>query len=116
VSADVAPWVEMVVALLIAASGVMSVCAAIGMLRLREFFQRLHPPALATTLGAWCTCAASIVYFSARESRPMPGPLVLVLLLAITAPITTMLLARAALFRRRQAGDDSVPPALRGGS
>jgi multicomponent K+:H+ antiporter subunit G len=32
------------------------------------------------------------------------------ILLSISAPVTVMLLARAALFRRRQAGDPLPPP------
>jgi multicomponent K+:H+ antiporter subunit G len=81
--------------------------------RLKDFFQRMHPPALASTLGAWCVALASILYFSALHGELHLRAWVVNLLLAITAPITTLLLARAALFRARQRGEN-VPPPLGG--
>ena len=111
-SGSVPSWVEGAVALLLLASGLLALTGAVGLLRLRDFFQRMHPPALANTLAAWCAALASVVYFSVLESRPVLYPLVINILLAITAPVTTVLLARAALLRKRQAGA-AVPPPLR---
>ena len=107
----VAPWVEWAVAALLVASGVLSVIAAVGIVRLPTFFRRLHPPALANTLGAWCVALASIVYFTGLDGRLALQAWLVNILLAITAPITTVLIARAGLFRKRQAGD-AVPPAM----
>jgi multicomponent K+:H+ antiporter subunit G len=109
-----APWVEAVVAILLVASGVLSVIAAVGMVRMPTFFRRLHPPALANTLGAWCVALASIVFFTAIDGHLSVKAWLVNILLAITAPITTVLLARAGLFRKRQAGDDVPPPMLPG--
>ena len=95
--------VEIVVALLIVASGLFCLVGAFGLVRLKDFFQRMHPIALAYTLGTWCLTLASIVYFSALESRLALHAWLIIILLAITAPVTTTLLARAALFRRREA-------------
>ena len=107
-------WVEGIVAILLVASGVLSLTAAVGLLRLRDFFQRMHPPALANTLGAWCAASASAVYFSFLESQLVLYPLVINVLVLITAPVTTVLLARAGLLRKRSAGA-AVPPPLRNG-
>ena len=104
-------WIEAVVAILLVASGVLAVLGALGLLRLRDFFQRMHPPALANTLAAWSAALASVVYFSALGSTLVLYPLVVNVLLAITAPVTTVLLARAALLRKRAAGA-AVPPPL----
>jgi multicomponent K+:H+ antiporter subunit G len=104
-------WIEAVVALLLVASGLLAVTGALGLLRLRDFFQRMHPPALANTLAAWCAALASVGYFSALASGLVLYPLVINVLLAITAPVTTVLLARAALLRKRAAGA-AVPPPL----
>lgn len=95
-------WVEAGVALLLVASGLLTLTGAIGLVRLQDYFQRMHPPALAYTLGAWCVTLASILYFSVLEQRLVLNPWVIIMLLSITVPITTILLARAALFRRRQ--------------
>ena len=99
-------WVELTVAILLVLSGLFALIGAIGLLRLKEFFRRMHPPALASTLGAWCVALASIIYFSALKSSPVLHAWLIPILLAITMPVTTLLLARAALFRKRMAGDD----------
>lgn len=104
-------WIDALVALLLVAGGLLSLIGALGLLRMPDFFQRMHPPALANTLGAWCVALASIVHFSVLESRVALRPWLIVILLAITAPVTTTLLARAALFRKRQARE-LVPPPL----
>jgi multicomponent K+:H+ antiporter subunit G len=96
-------WVEAGVALLLVASGLFTLTGAIGLVRLKDYFQRMHPPALAYTFGAWCVTLASILYFSMLEQRLVLHPWVIIMLLSITVPVTTILLARAALFRRRQA-------------
>jgi multicomponent K+:H+ antiporter subunit G len=103
-------WIEVVIAVLLVASGGLAVTAALGLVRLKDFFQRMHPPALANTLGAWCVCLGSIIYFSALDGGLTLQAWIVNVLLAITAPVTTVLLARAALFRGRQRGQDVPPP------
>jgi multicomponent K+:H+ antiporter subunit G len=111
IDGPLAAWVEATVALFVLASGIFAVIGGIGLLRLRQFFDRMHPPALASTLGAWCAALASVVYFSALEMQLAFYPLIVNLLLAITTPVTTALLARAGLLRKRVAGA-AVPPPL----
>ncbi|URI09196.1 Na+/H+ antiporter subunit G [Aquincola tertiaricarbonis] len=116
-------WIEYTVAALLVAAGLLALAGAVGLLRMPDFFQRMHPPALAITLGSWCVALASALYFSALEQRPVLSAWLIPVLLAITAPITSLLLARAALFRRRglaaergaDAPDEPLPPPARGG-
>ena len=107
--------IELVVAALVALSGVFVLISAIGFLRLPEFFLRMHPPALAYTLGSWCVALAATLYFSALENRAALHPLLIPVMLSITVPVTTVLLARVALFRKRLAGRDEIPPPLDSG-
>ncbi|MCH4872877.1 MULTISPECIES: Na+/H+ antiporter subunit G [Pseudomonas] len=107
-------WIEIPVAGLLVLSSVFALCGAIGLLRLKDFFQRMHPPALASTLGAWCVALASILYFSALKSTLVLHAWLIPILLAITVPVTTLLLARTSLFRKRMAGED-VPPEVSSG-
>jgi multicomponent K+:H+ antiporter subunit G len=107
------PIVEAIVALLLCASGAASLAAGLGLVRLPSFFQRLHPPAIAATFGVWSVALASMLYFSFLEGMPVLHALAVPLVLAVTMPLTTLLLARAALFRKRQAGAVDVPPSLR---
>ena len=53
---------------------------------------------------------ASIVHFSVQDAGLSLHVWLVIIILSITAPVTTMVLARAALFRRRQAGDPLPPP------
>jgi multicomponent K+:H+ antiporter subunit G len=104
------PWTEAVVGLLLIGSALVVVVAALGLLRLPDFFLRMHAPALASTLAAWIVTLASILHFSTRGGGLALHSWLIIIVLSITAPVTTVVLARAALFRRRQAGDVLPPP------
>ena len=102
---------EAVVALLLLASGVVVLIAALGLLRLPDFFLRMHAPALASTLAAWLVSFASIVHFSSRGQGLALHVWLIIIVLSITAPVTTMVLARAALFRWHTSGGGGPPHA-----
>jgi multicomponent K+:H+ antiporter subunit G len=114
--AGVSLWAEIPVALLLILSGIFTLAAAIGVVRFKTFFQRMHPPALAFSFSAWCVTLASIVYFSAQDERLSLHAWLIIIFLSLTVPVTTILLARTELFRRRtaagQGGTDDIPPAL----
>ena len=38
-------WVEVIVAVLLVLSSLFALIGAIGLLRMKDFFQRMHPPA-----------------------------------------------------------------------
>jgi multicomponent K+:H+ antiporter subunit G len=103
---ELSMWVQIPVAILLVSGSLLALVGAIGLVRLKDYFQRMHPPALASTLGTWCVALASIIYFSALKSGPVLHAWLIPILLSITVPVTTLLLARAALFRMRMAGDD----------
>ncbi len=107
-------WVEVPVALLVVLSGVFTLAAAVGVVRFKSFFQRMHPPALAFSFSAWCVTLASIIYFSAQNEKLSLQAWLIIIFLSLTVPVTTILLARTELFRRRIAGADSseIPPSL----
>lgn len=101
---------DIIVALLMLASGIVALVAALGLLRLPHFFMRMHAPAIASTLGAWLITFASITHFSTRGNGLQLHIWLIIILLSITGPVTTVVLVRAALFRRRLAGDPLPPP------
>lgn len=105
-------WVEIPVALLLALSGVFTLVAAIGIMRFRTFFQRMHPPALAFSFSAWCVTLASILYFSVQDGALSLHAWLIIIFLSLTVPVTTILLSRTELFRRRNSGDPDMPPPL----
>lgn len=105
-------WVEAAAAALLVLSGLFVVISAAGFLLLPDFFQRMHPPALAYTFGSWCVTLAGILYFSMIGATAALHPWLIIIMLSITVPVTTLLLARVALFRRRAAGEADTPPPL----
>jgi multicomponent K+:H+ antiporter subunit G len=103
-------WVAVPVALLLVLAGCLSVIGALGLLRLSNFYQRIHGPALLNTLGAGCVLIASMLVFGAVEGRPVIHALLITVFVLLTAPVTAILLTRAAIFRDRRAGRNDVPP------
>jgi len=104
------PWSEIVLSAMLLASGAVVFAAALALWRLPDFFLRMHAPALASTLAAWLVAFGSIVHFSTRAGEPSLHVWLTIVVLSITAPVTTMVLARAAMFRQRMSGDAMPPP------
>ena len=92
-------WAAVPAAILLVAAGLLAAIGALGLARLPDFFMRMHPPAMGSTLGAGCVLLASILVSSAVEGRPVLHALLITLFLVITSPVTAMLLARAAVYR-----------------
>jgi multicomponent K+:H+ antiporter subunit G len=108
--------IDAVVAVLLVLSGLLALVGAMGLLRLPDFYLRMHAPALAYTLGSWLVTLATVVHFTAHDGVLSLHAWLIIVLLSITAPVTTLLLARAALFRDRASGGEVPPPLQEGGS
>ena len=98
-AADIPAWAEIVTAALVLTGATIALIGSFGLVRLKTFYARVHPPTLGTTLGVGCIAMASMVYFSAVQTRPVLHEILLVLFVLITTPITLTLLVRAAVFR-----------------
>ncbi len=98
--ADTLPWWAAVpVAFLLVLGGLITVLGTLGMLRLQSFYQRIHGPAITITLGAGCILVASMVYFSVTQSRLVIHEVLIALFVLMTAPVVSMLIMRAAVYR-----------------
>ncbi len=69
---------------------------SIGLLRLPDFYSRLHAPTKATTLGVGSMLFASVVHLAARNEGSLHEVLVM-LFLFISAPVSAYMLVKAAL-------------------
>ena len=87
------------VALLLALGASIVLIGALGLLRLRTFYQRIHGPAITITLGAGGVLLASMVYFTAAQARPVVHEVIIAAFLLATAPVVSMLIMRAAVYR-----------------
>jgi len=97
---DLPLWAVLPATLLLISGGLLALTGSIGLLRLPDFYTRMHPPTMGTTLGTGCVLFASMLVSSALTGRPVIHELLITLFIVITAPVTAMLLMRAAVYRR----------------
>ena len=100
-AAELPPAIAVLTALLVLVGAALTLVGAFGLLRLKTFYERVHAPTLGTTLGTGCVLIASIVLFSALESRPVLHEIAIGVFMTITTPVTFMLLVRASVKRDR---------------
>lgn len=96
-------WIAIPVAILLIISGILTLTGSLGLLRLPDFYSRIHAPTLGNTLGIFCVIVASILATSIMEKTTVFHYLLITLLLIITSPVTAMLLMRAAIRRQERA-------------
>jgi len=93
-------WVwQGLIAALLGVGGLFTLVGAVGMLRFKDFYMRLHAPTKATTLGVGGVLLASLAINWAQGSWVL-HELLITLFLFVTAPVSANLLAKAALHLR----------------
>jgi len=97
-------WAAVPVAVLVILGGSIILIGALGLMRLPSFYQRIHGPAITVTLGAGCILMASILYFSVLQSRVVVHELIITAFVFMTAPVVSMMIMRAAVYRDLRAG------------
>jgi multicomponent K+:H+ antiporter subunit G len=108
-ASDLPSWAAVLTAVLLLIGAGLTLAGAVGTLRFRSFYERVHAPTLGTSWGTAAIALASIVFFSVLGSRPVVHELLIAVFITITTPVTLMLLARAALYRDRTEGKKAVP-------
>ena len=102
-------WAAIPVAFLLVLGGLITVLGTLGMLRLQSFYQRIHGPAITIALGAGCILVASMLYFTVAQSRLVIHELLISVFVLMTAPVVSMLIMRAAVYRDLRAARDMDP-------
>jgi multicomponent K+:H+ antiporter subunit G len=98
---DLPGWAAIPAALLLIVGGLSALIGSIGLLRLPDFYARMHPPTMGTTLGAGCVLLASMLVSSALLHRAVVHEVLITLFMTISAPVSAILLMRAAVSRTR---------------
>jgi multicomponent K+:H+ antiporter subunit G len=98
-------------ALLILSGALLAFGGSLGLLRLKTFYERVHPPTMGTTLGTGLILIGSMLYFSAVDSRPVLHEILIGVFMTLSTPVTYMLLVRAALHRDSAEGRDPLDAA-----
>ncbi|MCC7254242.1 monovalent cation/H(+) antiporter subunit G [Hyphomicrobium sp.] len=109
VPADLPDWVAILTSVLVLLGAGLTLIGTVGLLRLKNFYARVHAPTLGTTLGVGCVLLASILYFTVLQSRPVLHEVLIAIFVTITTPVTLMLLVSAALHRDWDEGNGHVP-------
>ncbi len=97
---------EVLVCGLLLAGAAFALVASWGMVKLSDFFKRLHGPTKASTLGVGGVLLASMLWH-AVQGEPSLRELLIALFVFMTAPVSAHLMAKAAL-----ALDPSLRPPL----
>ncbi|MCB1802102.1 MAG: Na+/H+ antiporter subunit G [Gammaproteobacteria bacterium] len=88
---------EFLLAALILIGAGFTLVGSLGLIRLRDFYSRLHAPTKATTLGVGSLLVGSAVFFSIHDDGISLHEVLVTLFLFITAPVGAHLMAKAAL-------------------
>lgn len=100
-------WAAIPAAVLLVISGILTLTGSLGLLRLRDFYSRMHAPTLGNTLGVFCVLLASILVSSTLENRAVVHQILITVFLVITSPVTAILLMRAAIRRKLQTEEEA---------
>ena len=87
-------------AALILAGALLAFGGALGLVRLKTFYESVHPPTMGTTLGTALILAGAMLA-SALESGPVARYVLIGAFMLVTTPISYLLLLAAARRRRR---------------
>jgi len=100
-------WATVLVSLLLIVGASIILIGALGLVRLRTFYQRIHGPAITVTLGAGSLLLASMLYFTVAQSRVVVHEIIITCFVLLTAPVVAMMIMRAAVYRdlRAKKGD-----------
>ena len=94
-------WAALITAFLVLLGSGLALIGNIGLIRFASFYERVHAPTLGATLGMLSILVASIVCFSALQTRPVVHEILIGVFVTITTPVTLMLLVQATLYRDR---------------
>ncbi len=96
---------EWIVSIFLLVGGSLILIGSVGLVKMPDFFMRLHGPTKATTLGMACLLIAAMVYFSATETGYSLKEILITIFLLITAPISGYILIKSAIHHKLKAVD-----------
>lgn len=92
-------WVAIPAAILLVAGGLLTLIGSIGLLRMSNFYARMHPPTMGATLGVGCVLIASMFVSSVVLHRLAVHEVLIALFMILSTPVTAMLLMQAGVSR-----------------
>lgn len=100
--------IEILTSILLVTGALLMCAGSFGVARFADFFNRVHAAGLPSTLGVTCLLVAASVYLSAHFGQVFLKPVVALLILFLTVPLGTEMLARAAYITNVKPAQDYV--------
>lgn len=94
---------EWLVAVLVMLGAFFVLLGSIALVKLPDFYTRLHGPTKATTLGLGSLVLASLLFFNGIQGELSLQQLLIALFLFITAPVTAYMLIKAGIHQQLKA-------------
>ncbi len=105
--------IEWIISILLLLGGCFILVGSIGLVKMPDFFMRLHGPTKATTLGMALLLTAAMIYFSTTEVGLSVKEILISLFLILTAPISGYMMIKTAIHHKldsieRTKGKDNI--------
>lgn len=108
---DLPVWAALLTALCVIVGAGLALVGSIGLLRLPNFYQRLHAPTLGTTLGTGAILIGSMIFFSALGTRLVVHEILIAVFVTVTTPVTFVVLMVATQHRSASGNPPTEKPA-----
>ena len=91
---------EWIISILLLIGGSFVLVGSIGLVKMPDFFMRLHGPTKATTLGMASLLTAAMVFFSTTQAGVSVKEIPISLFLILTAPISGYIMIKSAIHHK----------------
>lgn len=89
--------IEWIISIFLLFGGFFILVGSIGLVKMPDFFMRLHGPTKATTLGMGLVLISSILFFSTTQDGVSVKEILISLFLLLTAPISAYMMIKSAI-------------------
>jgi multicomponent K+:H+ antiporter subunit G len=96
---------EWIISILLLIGGSFVLVGSIGLVKMPDFFMRLHGPTKATTLGMASLLIAAIIFFSTTQKGFSVNEILITLFLLLTAPISGYMMIKSAIHHKLESID-----------
>ena len=104
---------EWIISILLLIGGSFVLVGSIGLVKMPDFYMRLHGPTKATTLGMASLLTAAMVFFSTTQAGLSVKEILISLFLLLTAPVSAYMMIKSAIHHKldsidRTKGKDNI--------
>lgn len=91
---------EWIISILLLIGGTFVLVGSIGLVKMPDFFMRLHGPTKATTLGMAALLIAAMIFFSTNGKSLSVKEILISIFLLLTAPISAYIMIKSAIHHK----------------